>query len=93
LIGQIEHRRISPYPMRHSTTNLHIVRIGLGEADFRSYLLMTQIGDGKVSRAATGVCLGTVRLERSALRLADLRIIIDMTDSRRFSDATRRELL
>lgn len=87
---QVEHRRNSPYPLRHNGTNVHLSASRAGEADFRSYLVVTQIADGAVSNLSTGVCLGTAREEDGVLRLAELRVILDFTSSEVFDAATRR---
>ena len=88
---QIQHRRDSPYPLRHNGTNVHITTTRGEEADFRSYLFVTQIVGGGVANLASGQCLGTVRVEDGAVRIADLRVILDFTNSELFSDATRHQ--
>jgi len=60
---QVDHRRNSPYPLRHNATNVHITASRATEADFRSYLFVTQIVEATVSNLSTGLCLGTVREE------------------------------
>lgn len=86
---QVDHRRNSPYPLRHNGTNVHLGASRDHEADFRSYLFVTQIVDGGVSNLSTGICIGTAREEDGALRLAELRVILDFTSSEVFSTATR----
>jgi SnoaL-like protein len=81
LAWQIEHRRNSPYPLRHNGTNIHLADARAQEADFRSYIFVTQIVGGAVSNLASGVCTGTARVEDGALRLADLALVLDFTDS------------
>lgn len=81
LAWQTEHRRNSPYPLRHNATNVHLTATRVQEADFRSYIFVTQIVGGAVSSLASGVCTGTVRVEDGALRLADLALVLDFTDS------------
>ena len=90
---QVEHRSNSPYPLRHNGTNVHLAASRVGEADFRSYLFVTQIVDGAVSNLSTGVCTGTVRVEDGALRLAALHVVLDFTTSEVFSTATRHPLV
>jgi hypothetical protein len=84
---QTAHRRASPFPLRHNATNVHVVTVRPGEADFRSYLFVTQVVAGAVSNLASGRCLGTVREEEGALRIADLQVVLDFTDSVIFDDA------
>lgn len=86
LAWQIRHRRDSPYPLRHNSTNLHIAATRDHEADFRSYLFVTQIVEGAVANLASGTCLGTVRAEEGAVRIAELRVTLDFTDSVLFSE-------
>ena len=88
---QVDHRRASPYPLRHNGTNIHLAEVRKGEADFRSYLFVTHIVGGAVSNLSSGLCLGKVREEDSALRLAELRVILDFTDSEEFSAAAREQ--
>lgn len=92
---QVEHRRNSPYPLRHMATNVHLTATRPGEADFRSYLFVTQIVEGAVSNVSTGIVSGTVRDGSDAgagPRFAALRVVLDFTDSVTFTDATRHEL-
>lgn len=86
---QQEHRRNSPYPLRHNGTNVHVTRTTAADADFRSYLFVTQIVGGTVASLSTGIVLGTAREEDGALRLADLRVILDTTDSEAFGPGAR----
>lgn len=86
---QVAHRSNSPYPLRHNGTNVHLAASRDEEADFRSYLFVTQIVDGAVSNLSTGVCTGTVRVEGGALRLAALHVVLDFTTSEVFSAAAR----
>jgi hypothetical protein len=82
---QVDHRRNSPNPLRHNATNVHVVASRSGEADFRSYLFVTQIVGGAVSNLSTGLCVGTARDEDGSLRLAELQVVLDTTDSETFS--------
>ena len=91
LAWQVEHRRNSPYPLRHNGTNVHVCAARDGEADFRSYLFVTQIVDGAVSNLSSGICAGSVREEDGQLRLAEVRVVLDFTDSEVFSAATRNQ--
>jgi hypothetical protein len=85
---QVDHRTNSPYPLRHFGTNVHLTAERPDEADFRSYLLCTQVVGGTVSNLASGVVAGTVRHEGGSPRFADLRVVLDFTDSVVFSEAT-----
>lgn len=91
LAWQTDHRRQSPYPLRHNGTNIHVTEVRGDEADFRSYLFVTQVVGGAVANLSSGICLGTIRHEDGRLRLADLRVILDFTDSEVFETATRHQ--
>jgi hypothetical protein len=84
---QVDHRRNSPYPLRHNCTNVHVTDARPAEADFRSYLFVTQIVAGAVANVSTGLCVGTVRTEDGSPRLADLHVVLDTTDSEPFTTA------
>ena len=81
----VDHRNNSPYPLRHNSTNVHVAASRPGEADFRSYIFVTQIVGGAVSNLSTGLCLGTVRDEGGSVRLAELQVVLDTTDSETLS--------
>jgi hypothetical protein len=89
LAWQEDHRRNSPYPLRHNGTNIHVTHDDDREADFRSYLFVTQIVGGAVSTLSTGIVLGSVREEDGALRIADLRVVLDTIDSEVFGSGAR----
>lgn len=95
---QVQHRNDSPYPLRHFTTNVHLVpgRNGdIGDVDFRSYLFCTHIVGGTVANLASGRVLGTARRDGDgpdgSVRFADLRVTLDFTDSVPFTQATLHE--
>jgi len=78
---QREHRLDSPYPLRHNGTDVHITERRGDEADFASYIFVTQIVDGGVSNLSTAIVRGTVRREGDALRLAALHVALDTETS------------
>jgi hypothetical protein len=84
---QIEHRSNSPYPLRHNGTNVHLVDVRGNEADFASYIFVTQIAGG-VSPLSTAKVTGTVRIEDGALRVAALHVVLDTAESVTFSEGT-----
>jgi hypothetical protein len=77
---QREHRLDSPYPLRHNATNVHIVADCGDEADFSSYIFVTQIVDG-VSNLSTAIVNGTVRRDGDDLLLAALHVVLDTMTS------------
>ena len=79
---QREHRLDSPYPLRHNGTDVHITERRGDEADFASYIFVTQIVDGTVSNLSTAIVRGTVRLAGDALRLCALHVVLDTESSR-----------
>jgi len=88
---QIGHRRGGPYPLRHNGTNVHVCSAGMRESTFRSYIFVTQILDHSVSNVSSGLCLGRVRLEDREAKIAELRIVLDYTDSEVFGMAPRQQ--
>jgi hypothetical protein len=86
---QIDHRSSSPYPLRHNSTNVNVVSAEEQTASFRSYIFVTHVSAGSVAPTASGLCFGTVRYEEGSLRLADLRVVLDFTDSQLFTEAPR----
>lgn len=91
LAWQEDHRRNSPYPLRHNGTNVHITASEDDAAQFRSYIFVTQIVGGAVSNLASGICAGTVRREGDSVRFADMRVILDFADSDVFTAAEKHQ--
>jgi len=77
---QRQHRLDSPYPLRHNSTNVHVVDRRGDEASFCSYIFVTQIAGG-VSNLSTGLVEGAVRREGEELRLAALHVVLDTMTS------------
>jgi len=82
---QREHRLDSPYPLRHNGTNVHIVDRRGNEADFSSYIYVTQIEEG-VSNLSTARVDGTVRRDADELRLSALHVVLDTMTSQPLRD-------
>ena len=91
LAWQIDHRKNSPFPLRHNGTNVHVTHTSDAEADFRSYIFVTQIVGGAVSNLSSALVLGKARVEDGRLRLADLRVVLDTMDSEVFDLAPREQ--
>jgi hypothetical protein len=81
---QTDHRRHSPYPLRHNAANVHVVDDRGDEATFASYIFVTQIVEG-VAPLSTGIVTGTVRSDRDGLRIAELNVVLDTMTSVVFS--------
>jgi hypothetical protein len=84
LAWQEDHRRNSPYPLRHNGTDIHLHG---GAGGFRSYLFVTHVVGGGVANLSSGRCSGSVREEDGVLRLAELHVVLDFTDSQVFDQA------
>ena len=87
LAWQEDHRRHSPYPLRHNGTNVHIAKADDEGADFRSYIFVTQVVGSAVSNLSSGRVTGSVRIEDGVLRLAELHVVLDTMDSMEFDSA------
>jgi hypothetical protein len=77
---QTDHRLHSPHPLRHNGTNVHIVDRQDDEAQFASYIFVSQIVGG-VAPLSTAIVTGRVRREDGALRIAELHVVLDTMDS------------
>ena len=82
---QTEHRRASPYPLRHHGTNVHIVEQRGDEATFASYIHVTHIVNESPASIPGGVVTGTVRIEDGQLRIAEMAVVLDTMTSDVFS--------
>jgi hypothetical protein len=82
---QEDHRRHSPYPLRHNGTNVHITEQAGDEAAFTSYIYVSQIVGG-VSPLSTAIVNGRARGAGGSLLLAELEVVLDTMDSKPFSD-------
>ena len=54
IFWQVKHRAASPHPLRHMTLNVAVDRTDGPAADFRSYLLVTQVVGGARRRSRRG---------------------------------------
>jgi hypothetical protein len=82
---QTEHRRASPYPLRHHGTNVHIHEDRGNEATFASYIHVTQVMNESPAPIPGGIVTGTVRDENGALRIAAMHVVLDTMTSDIFS--------
>jgi SnoaL-like domain len=83
---QTEHRRNSPYPLRHHGTNVHIVEQHNDEATFASYIHVTQIANESPVAIPGGVVTGTVRVTAGELRIAAMHVVLDTMTSDVFAN-------
>lgn len=78
---QTAHRKGSPHPLRHGGENIHIITNRGDEADFRSYIRVSQILSGSPAYLSTAIVTGTVRIEGGELRLSELLVTLDTEES------------
>ena len=76
-----EHRRHSPYPLRHNATNLHVTAERGDEIDLDSYLFVTQIRDNKPSPLSSGIVHVTLRRTPDGYRLKAKETVLDSIES------------
>ena len=82
---QTDHRVNSPYPLRHNGSNTHVVARRGDDADFSSYIHVTQITAAGVTNLSSAIVNGTVRRVGDALCIADLEVVLDTRESVLFS--------
>jgi hypothetical protein len=82
---QTEHRRNSPYPLRHHGTNVHIVDQRGDVATFASYIHVTQVANETPVSIPGGIVRGSVRNENGELRISELFVVLDTMTSDVFS--------
>lgn len=83
---QRPHRADSPFPLRHCALNVAADPDGPGAATFESYLLVTQIHQGKPDPISTAVVRGRVERSAEGLQLALLEVVLDTAESVPFRD-------
>ena len=85
---QRQHRADSPYPLRHHGTNFVITERAADRVRFSSYLFVTQVENVVPVGVSSAVVEGTIRAEGGELRLSEMELVLDMTDSVAFKDRT-----
>ena len=81
-----EHRRHSPYPLRHNGVNVHVTAERDDEIDLESYLFVTQIIERKPSTLSSGLVHLTLRLGPDGYRIARKEVVLDSIESAAFED-------
>lgn len=79
-----EHRRHSPYPLRHNGTNLHVVAERGDELELASYLFVTQIVERKPSTLSSGLVRWTLVRTEDGYRVKHKHIVLDSIESAPF---------
>ena len=86
---QIDHRRNSPYPLRHNGTDVHVVEDCGDGATFASYIFVFHVVQGMPAPLPGGVVTGAVRRQGDTLTISALHIQLDTMDSDVFSKVRR----
>ena len=81
-----EHRRHSPYPLRHNATNIFVKAVRGDEIDLESYLFVTQIRENKPSTLSSGIVHFTLLLTAQGYRLKAKETVLDSIESIAFQD-------
>ncbi len=79
-----EHRRHSPYPLRHNATNIHVIAERGDELDLESYLFVTQIVERTPSPLSSGIVHWTLRLTDDGYRVVRSDVVLDSIESAEF---------
>ncbi len=79
-----EHRKHSPYPLRHHAANVHVVAERGDEIDLDSYLFVTQIIDRKPSMLSSGIVHWTLKLTAAGYRVKHKDVVLDSIESAPF---------
>jgi len=78
---QEDHRRNSPYPLRHNPSNIHVIGISGDRVDFASYIFVTKIVEGRPFSLSSGTACGAARNTADGLLLSQLHIVLDTSES------------
>ena len=81
-----EHRKHSPYPLRHHAANVHVVAERGDEVDLESYLFVTQIVERKPSTLSSGIVHWTLKLTDDGYRVRRQDVVLDSIESAPFQD-------
>ncbi|OMC11983.1 nuclear transport factor 2 family protein [Mycobacterium sp. SP-6446] len=76
-----EHRKQSPYPLRHHATNVHRTGTDGDVTRVRFYILVNQIANFVPFAVSSGVVNVGVRREGTGLVFTEMDVVLDATDS------------
>ena len=79
-----EHRRDSPYPLRHNAANVHVVAERGDELDVDSYVFVTKIIDRRASTLSSGLVHWTLRRTDDGYRVRAQHTVLDSIESAPF---------
>lgn len=82
-----DHRRHSPYPLRHNQLNLHVVAERNDEIDLEGYLMVTRITDGRPVLLSTGISRWTLRMTDGSYRILGKHTVLDSAESVEFHES------
>lgn len=83
-----EHRKLSPYPLRHHATNVHRTGIDGDVTNARFYILVNQIANFIPFAVSSGVANVGVRRGPDGLEFTKMEVILDTTNSVLLSELT-----
>jgi hypothetical protein len=81
-----EHRRHSPYPLRHHAANVHVVGEEADELVVASYLFVTQIVDRRPSTLSSGLVHWRLVRGDDGYRVREQHVVLDSIESAPFAD-------
>jgi len=81
-----DHRRHSPYPLRHNAANVHVADERGEELDVESYLVVTWIVDGKPALVSTGIVHWVLVRVQDGYRVREQHTVLDSITSAPFED-------
>jgi hypothetical protein len=81
-----QHRRQSPYPLRHHAANIHVVAERGDEIDLDSYLFVTQIIERRPSTLSSGLVHFTLVSTPNGYRIRRKDVVLDSIESAPFHD-------
>jgi hypothetical protein len=79
-----DHRRNSPYPLRHHAANVFVAAERGDEVDVESYLFVTQISDRRPSTLSSGLVHWTLRRTADGYRVKEQHTVLDSIESAPF---------
>ena len=79
-----EHRRNSPYPLRHHAANVFVTAEHGDEVDVESYLFVTQIIDRRPSNLSSGIVRWTLQRTSDGYRVKEQHTVLDSIESAPF---------
>ena len=79
-----QHRRDSPYPLRHHAANVHVVAERGDELELDSYLFVTQVLDRRPSTLSSGLVHWTLVRTADGYRVSQQHVILDSIESAPF---------